>query len=39
VESWTLVAVMVAEPGEDGAVKRPAELMVPAETVHVTAEL
>lgn len=35
----TLVAVMVAVPADADAVKSPAELMVPAVTDHVTAEL
>lgn len=34
-----LVAVTVTEPAEEGAVKRPLELMVPLPAVQVTAEV
>ena len=36
---WVLVAVMVTATGDDGAVKSPLALMVPALAVQVTAEL
>ncbi len=39
VVSCTLVAVMVTAPAVAGAVKSPVELMEPAATDHVTAEL
>ena len=36
---WTLAAVMVTFPAEEGAVKRPLAEMVPALADHFTAEL
>jgi hypothetical protein len=39
VGSWVLVAVTVAVPAEDGAVKTPLALMTPLLADHVTAEL
>ena len=39
VVSCTLVAVMVTAPAVAGAVKSPVELIEPAATDHVTAEL